>query len=110
MEDLGNAYETAQSEERAKQKFLNKVSQRVTSSGNNSKETNNPTLTSTYECWKKREKRCLYAQMMQDKWQPHMENGDQSFQGRNKLNNYIYIVLLANNEIILWEIYFVIYV
>jgi len=48
--------------------------------------------------------------MMQDKWQPHMENGDQSFQGRNKLNNYIYIVLLANNEIILWEIYFVIYV
>ena len=50
MENLGNAYETAQSEERAKQKFLNKVSQRVTSSGNNSKETNNPTLTSTYEC------------------------------------------------------------
>jgi hypothetical protein len=38
MEDLGNAYETAQSEERAKQKFLNKVSQRVTSSGNCSKE------------------------------------------------------------------------
>ena len=48
--------------------------------------------------------------MMQDKWQPHMENGGQSFQGRNKLNNYIYIVLLANNVIILWEIYFVIYV
>jgi len=31
--------------------------------------------------------------MMQDKWQPHMENGGQSFQGRNKLNNYIYSIV-----------------